>query len=153
MQALKKIEGMSVGTVEKRRELLLDFEAEVKQLPQIQIPIVETVHGGLYAREATIPADAMFVGSIYKLDHIDIMAYGDITISGTDGTPKRLKGFNIVKSRSGKKRAGVTHAETKWITVHCYLGDNLTGAEIQEEITADSFEDLDVFLLNGRCEE
>ena len=45
------------------------------------------------------------------------MSSGDITITDTNGT-QRLTGINILEGPSGRKRAGLAHEDTRWITVH-----------------------------------
>ncbi len=98
------------------REKIESLENEWKKLPQVEIPVVHRYSGGIYAREIVIPADTFLTGKIYKDDHFDIMVYGDVTVSSDEGV-KRMSGFHAFESKSGKKRAGYTHSETKWITM------------------------------------
>ena len=97
------------------RQKIEALEEEWKKLPQVEIPVVHRYSGGIYAREIIIPADTFLTGRIYKDDHFDVMAYGDITVTSDEGR-KRLTGFHIFPGKRGKKRAGFAHAETKWIT-------------------------------------
>jgi len=128
------------------RAALLDWEDYAKDQPQVDIPVIHHIHGGMYGREITIRKDTTLTGQIYKFDHFDIMISGDITVS-TEGTePVRLTGFNIFKGLSGKKRAGYAHEDTRWITFHPF--DGINGEQIQEEITADSFEELELFYID-----
>ena len=106
------------------------------QMPQVEVPVLERYANGIYAREVIIPADTLLTGRIYLDDHFDVMVYGDITVSSDDGC-KRLQGFNMFEGVQGKKRAGYTHAETRWITF-CACPD-LPAGEHLEHLTVLSF--------------
>lgn len=125
------------------RQKILEWEAMAKNAPQVDIPVSHNIHGGMYAREITIPKDSIITGDIYKFDHFDIMVSGDITVSTDTQTPKRLTGFNFLNGLAGKKRAGYAHEDTVWITIHAFSGS--TGDEIQKFITAESFDELSEF--------
>lgn len=122
------------------RDNILKWEDYALTRPQVDIPIKHHIHGGMYIREAVIPAGLVITGQIYLFDHFDIMVSGDITVSTDTGETKRLTGYNLFEGLSGKKRAGYTHEETVWITIHAADGED--GDQIQESITVNSFEDL-----------
>ena len=129
-----------------RREKIMELEKMSMQKPQVDIPVKHYIHGGMYVREITIPKGVMVTGSIYKFDHFDIMISGDITVSSDDGESKRLKGYNVFEGMSGKKRAGYAHEDTTWITIHPFSAE--TGDEIQEFVTANSFDELEEFRID-----
>lgn len=143
-KAIDIIKSICVGCKDSNRKALLDFEGVSKTLPQIEIPVKHVIHGGMYAREIIIPKGTIITGQIYKFDHLDIMIGGDVTVSTDTGEIKRLKGYNCLEGLSGKKRAGYTHKDTTWITVHPYDFSE-DGEEIQRFITANSFEELESF--------
>ena len=111
----------SVGSVcgdiakTETRKLLLNLEEEIKAMPQIDLPVRHLFSGEIYARELFIPGGTVLTGRMYLIDHIDMMVYGDMTVSGDDGT-KRVTGYNVFPSIAGKKRAGYAHSDTLWIT-------------------------------------
>jgi hypothetical protein len=143
--------GLCGLTKQSTRERILAYEEEAKKLPQIEIPVKHYIHGGMYAREITIPKGTLITGMIYKFDHFDIMVSGDITVTTDSGEPKRLTGYNCFKGQSGKKRAGYANEDTVWITLHPFGSEvSSDGEEIQEFLTAKTFEDLNEFyrLLN-----
>lgn len=122
------------------REKICQLEDVLLTYPQVEIPVVHRFSGGIYAREITIPKDTFLTGAIYKDDHFDVMVYGDVTVTSDDGK-KRLTGFNIFEGKSGKKRAGYTHEETRWITF-------CSSHEMDEDhylnyLTVDSFSKLE----------
>lgn len=125
------------------RKNILKYEEVALSMPQLEIPVKHYIHGGMYVREITIPANTAITGAIYKFDHFDIMIKGDITVSTDDGITRRLEGYNVFQGQSGKKRAGFAHEDTTWITVHPFTGDS--GESIQEFITAQTFDDLHQF--------
>ena len=115
------------------------LESEFLKLPQVEIPVTHRYAGGIYAREIVIPKDTILTGRIYKEDHFDIMVSGDISVSSEDGL-KRLQGFHILEGKRGKKRAGFTREETKWITL-CACPE-LSDDEYIDYITVTSFNKL-----------
>ena len=144
-QAVKVIDIICVGGKTPNRDNILRYERIAEQFPQIEIPVKHYIHGGMYAREITIPKDTILTGQIYKFDHLDIMICGDITVSTDTGETKRFAGYNCFEGLSGKKRAGYAHEDTTWITIHPFTG--VDGDEIQKAITAETFEELEGFNL------
>jgi len=145
-KGLSVVGNICVKDKSSNRDAILKYEDFAKDLPQVDIPVIHHMHGGMYGREITIPKGTVLTGQIYKFDHFDIMISGDITVSTDDAQVIRFKGFNIFKGLSGKKRAGYAHEATRWITFHPFDGDN--GEAIQDEITADNFEELELFYVD-----
>lgn len=141
--AVRIIDDICVGSKTPNRENILAFEEVAKTMPQVEIPVTHRIHGGMYGREITIPKDTILTGQIYKFDHFDVMISGDITVSTDTGETKRLTGYNCFQGMAGKKRAGYAHEDTVWITFHPYSG--ASGDEIQKFITAETFEELELF--------
>ena len=128
---------MSEKLVRSKIEAL---EAQWLKMPQIEIPVIHRYAKGIYAREITIPKGTALTGRIYKDDHFDIMVSGDITVSSDEGI-KRLKGFNIFNGAKGKKRAGIAHEDTRWITF-CAC-EELPDDEYLDKTTVEKFSELD----------
>lgn len=125
-------ENITRGSIQDVEDLLSTF-------PQVEIPVVHRYSGGIYAREIIIPKGIMLTGRIYKDDHFDVMVYGDVTVT-TDEGRKRLTGFNISIGNRGKKRAGYTHEETKWITF-C-SSKKMDDDNYLDHLTVGSFDEL-----------
>jgi hypothetical protein len=149
--ALRKISDICVGSKSDNRAAILKYEEYAKELPQIEIPVRHYIHGGMYAREITIPKDTVITGQIYKFDHFDVMISGDITVSTDTGETKRLTGYNLFEGLSGKKRAGYAHEDTTWVTFHPFTGES--GDAIQEMITAKDFAELRDFYLDANTKD
>ena len=99
------------------REKLLRLEAELLALPQLEIPVRHYFSPGIYAREVTIPAGSVVTGKIHKYAHLNVVSKGDISVLTEDGVKRIAAPFTFV-SPPGTKRAGWTHAETVWTTIH-----------------------------------
>ena len=141
IQALDEL--LCVGDGRATKEKILAYEVMAKVMPQVDIPVKSTMHGGMYAREITIPKGTFLTGAIYKFDHLDIMISGDITVTTDDGERKRFTGYNFFEGLSGKKRAGYAHEDTTWIGIHPVVGDD--PEEVQKFLTVETFEELAEF--------
>lgn len=91
------------------------LEAEILQLPQVDLQTTHELSGGVYARTIVIPAGTVLTGASHKKDHINIMQ-GDITVS-TDEGMKRLTGQHVIPTKAGMKRVGFAHTDTIWTTI------------------------------------
>ena len=132
------------------RDNIEEFEAELLKLPQVVIPVAGCFSGGIYAREILIPADTVLTGRVYKDDHFEVMAYGDITVSSDAGTI-RLRGFNILPAVQGKKRIAYAHKETKWLTF-CASSEQADDDAYLDHLTCATFDDLVQVLAEREAE-
>ena len=82
-----------------------------------KLPLTHHICNGVYARELFIPAGTILTGRIHKTKHISIIQQGDISVMTEEGM-KRIQGPAVIQSEKGMKRAGYTHADTIWITIH-----------------------------------
>ena len=139
------IESVSLNDAEINRNSIKMLTEAMLQGPSIEMPVKHIFHAGMYAREIVIPKDTLIVGRIHKFDHFDIMASGDITVSTDYGEPKRLKGFNLIESFSGKQKVAYTHEETVWINFNC--AEERDPEEMYNYLTCGSFEEYEDFGL------
>lgn len=116
LEVIHKCLSESVSNIDK----LEDFLCEQ---PQTDVPVKNSNVQGMYTREIVIPKDHFITGRVHIFDYVDIMLSGDITIATEDGF-KRFTGPNVFHGKAGRKRAGYTHEETRWITVHNWDSDN-----------------------------
>ena len=100
---------------------ILRLESFLKSLPPDQQSHYETMveffEGGK-AQAIFIPAGQILVGKTHLKEHLVIML-GDISVQDEEGVITRMQGFRMFTSPAGVKRAGVTHADTIFINVHC----------------------------------
>jgi hypothetical protein len=93
------------------------LEAEVSKLPQRDCPVWHHFAPGLYARCMFISAGVVLTGAVHKTEHLCIVS-GHIDVT-TDGGVRTINHPHfILSSKPGTKRAGYTHADTYWTTVH-----------------------------------
>ncbi len=128
---------------ENRAESIGLLESEMFKHDQLDIPVDHRFHGDMYMREITILEDTILTGRIHKFDHFDIMLSGDISVSTSDGTVKRMTGLNIMKGYAGKKRAGYAHKDTHWITIHS--AQEQDPENMVEFLTVESLEEFEIF--------
>ena len=129
------------------REALLALEEEIKAMPQVDIPAAHLFSGNIYARGILIPAGTVLTGRMYLDDHIDLMVYGDMTVTSDDGQ-KRISGFNLIEGKSGKKRAGYAHTDTFWITF-CKC-DEMTEDYYMNSLTTEGCDEVEQLLIRRR---
>ena len=106
------------------------LERHIEQLPQVDLGTEHVFSGGMVARTITIPAGVALTGAAHKTDHLCVVQ-GDITVL-TDEGPRRLTGLHTLATKAGMKRAGVTHAPTRWTTI-CRT-DKTDIREIEDEL-------------------
>jgi hypothetical protein len=103
-------------------------------------PLKHTFAHGLYIREITMPAGILIVTKLHKYSHAAFILQGDVSIMEETG-PRRVSAPASFITPAGTKRVVFTHSETIWITVHAT--DKTDIKEIEEEIIAKSFEDME----------
>ena len=120
---IQKIEILEYGILKNFNDISKEF------------PLTHHLCNGVYARELFIPVGTVLTGKIHKTKHISIIQQGDISVMTEEGM-KRIQGPAIIQSDAGMKRAGYTHTDTIWITIH---PTELTDiAEIEESLFYDS---------------
>lgn len=110
------------------------LESIMLQLPQRKLDVSHVVHGGMCARSMFIPAGTVLTGALTNCDNICVV-FGDITVTTDDG-PQHIVGFHVLPAKAGAKRAGVTHGDTWWTTIHCTEYTDI--AAIEDEMTSES---------------
>jgi quercetin dioxygenase-like cupin family protein len=105
---------LGLSTTRQRIERL---EAEIRQMPQADIPTEHTHGPGFYARTITIPAGGVLTGKVHATEHIFFVSKGDITLV-TDEGRKRVQAPYQAICKAGIKRAGFAHSETVCTNVH-----------------------------------
>ena len=105
------------------RTQICAIEAEMLKLPQLEIPIRHYFSSGIYAREITVPADALITGVIHKYPQINILSKGIIRVSIGE-TIREITASHTVVSEPGIKRIAYAVTECVWTTiVHTFKTD------------------------------
>ena len=95
---------------------------------------------GVYAREMWLPKDCLITGKIHLTEHLNILSQGHVSVSN-QGESIELGAPCTFVSPIGTKRAIYAHEDSTWTTIHAT--DLTDPDEIEAEIIADSFEELD----------
>jgi quercetin dioxygenase-like cupin family protein len=121
------------------RDQIMALEAQMRQMPQVEIPVKHYFAHGLYAREIFIPKGVILTGLIHRQSQINFCLKGDISVATEQGYRRVLGGETIV-SPAGIKRAAYAHEDTIWTTV---LGTFMTDpGEIEAALTTPLYEEL-----------
>lgn len=98
---------------------------------------------GVYAREMWMPAGCLITGKIHLTEHLNILSQGKVSVSN-QGESIEMTAPHTFVSPVGTKRAIYAHEDSTWTTIHA---TELTDPEeIEDEIIAESFEELDLML-------
>ena len=132
------------------RETILAFQNVLAELEQVDCPLKHTFAPGMYAREIFLPAGTFIVGKIHKHAHLNIVSRGRCTVVTEFGRKEidATHGQVTFTSEAGTKRALYVHEDTVWTTIHAVQSTDL--AEIEREIIAPDFGELDAFLARAR---
>ena len=98
-------------------EKVYELEALMKLQPQLQLKVVNYFSHGVYARELHIPAGTMLTGEIHKLENLNILSQGDISVLTERGMVRVQAPFTVV-SPPGTKRIALAHTDCIWTTIH-----------------------------------
>ena len=140
LQPLPKTE-VAVLSGPPSRQMILQLEEAIKQLPPAEAPTTHHFASGVYGREMLIPAGVMLTGKIHKTACLNVISKGDITVATEFGN-KRIKAPYTFVSPPGVKRAGYAHEDTIWI---CFHGTEETDLDkIEEQFTVETFEEFDL---------
>src|ERR1019366_1926785 len=109
---------------------------------------------GIYMREITMPAGSLITGRVHKQGHLSIIYRGKVDAQTQDGVVlvEVLPGEHpyVFVSPSGLKRALVVIEETTWASTHLNPTNTHDLAELQAIMTAENFEDYEMFLLEHK---
>ena len=98
---------------------------------------------GVYAREMWMPAGCLITGKIHMTEHLNMLSQGKVSVSN-QGESITLEAPHTFKSPIGTKRAIYAHEDSTWTTIHATELED--PEEIEREIIADTFEQLDARL-------
>jgi hypothetical protein len=123
---------------------ILQIEAQILKMPQVELPIEHYHINGVYARSMFIPAGTLLTGKIHNFESIAILAKGTIRI--TNGTESYvISEGHIMVDQPGVKRLGYAETDVVFITVH--RTDNTEIEAIEDELVSATFEDYEQQLL------
>jgi len=113
------------------RAQIAQFEAEVRALPQLDLPPEHGFGPGFYTRTLRIPAGAHIVGKTHAKEHIFILSKGEMLVATVDGRRHVKAPFQAV-CRAGLKRVG--YALTDCIGTNVHLTDETDLERLEAEL-------------------
>lgn len=91
---------------------------ELKNLPQIDCPVVHHFSPGLYVREIFMPADTIVIGKVHKTEHFNIIVKGACFIVHDDGMNEEIRAPMIFVSKAGVQKTLYITEDMIWMTTH-----------------------------------
>lgn len=122
----------------RMRERVERLESIVKQMEQVDCPVVNHFAPGVYARQMTIPAGVTATGAVHKTEHMTIVV-GHCVLTTDDG-PKEFVGHHTIVSKPGIKRAIYAVEDTILTTIHAT--DETDEAKLVELLTESTKDEL-----------
>ena len=140
----------------KERADILNLEAAIQQMDGYDpggkslCHITNYFAPGVYAREMWMPAGCLITGKIHKTEHLNILSQGRVSVSNRGESVDMVAPYTFI-SPVGTKRAIYAHEDSTWTTIHAT--DLTDPSEIEAEIIAESFQELDAILEHHKDKE
>jgi len=99
------------------RDKIFALESLMREQPQVSLPVFHHFSHGVYARELHIPAGVMLTGEIHKLENLNILSKGEMSVMTEKGMLRVQAPFTVV-SPPGTKRIAYAHTDCVWTTIH-----------------------------------
>lgn len=104
------------------RRGILDMQAAMTGMPQVECPLKHYFAPGMYVREIFMPAGSIVVGKIHRHAHVNIISKGTGKVVTEFGEFEYEAPYTFV-SQPGTKRALATLTDTIWTTIHANPAD------------------------------
>lgn len=105
-------------------------------------PLKHSVVDGLYIREIFVPKGTLFVSKLFKKAHASFLLLGELSILTEDGIKRVKAPFHMI-TPIGTKRVVYVHQDCVWITCHANPKNLKNLEQLEEEIIAKDFKELD----------
>lgn len=104
------------------------LESDLRELPQLDVPVEHTFGPGFYARTIRLPAGATLTGKVHATEHVFIVSEGEILLATEDGSMHAKAPFQCV-ARPGLKRVGHCLTDVVCTNVHITTETDLAKLE------------------------
>lgn len=108
-----------------------------------EMPVEHTLIDGVYTRKLFIPRGTLLVGKIHRLECVNIVAKGDISVLTETGCG-RFQAGHIATSGPGIQKLGYAHEDTVFINV--FRTDETDIQRIENEIACESYAEVELCL-------
>ena len=129
------------------RSSILAYQEYLMTLPGgFDLPVQHNISDGVYAREAFLPKGSIVVGKIHKHGHLNIISRGKVQVLTEFGV-QEMEGPLTFKSLPGTKRVVKVLEDTQWTTIHLNPTNTQDLSELEDDIIASSYEELEGEIL------
>lgn len=94
-----------------------EVESIMLQQEQAQAPVIHRFGPGIYIREVSIPAGTLAIGHAQRLEHLNVMLKGRVTIFHEDGSTSELVAPMVFVGKPGRK-VGYIHEDMVWQNIY-----------------------------------
>lgn len=124
------------------RSFIQNLTADLRSLPGAihDLPIKHTFLNGVYVRELFIPKGTLLTGKVHRLDCINIVSKGDISILTEFGSGRMTAGQSAI-SHAGTQKLGFANADTVFINI--FRTDVTEISQIEDEVSLDANDAID----------
>ena len=143
-----RIAVMSESAIEKIRAV----QNEMLKMPQFDLPIHHTLHGGMYSRSVVIPAGVAIAGAFILVPTMLVVS-GNVTVYAND-QEYEIDGYQVLVASAGRKQLFVAHSDTNMTMLFATTATTVEAAE--DEFTSESsllasrrYEDLNTTIITG----
>lgn len=105
-----------------------------------EFEVKHTFLNGMYMRELFIPKGSLLVGKIHKLECLNIVSKGDISILTETGSARVTAGYSVV-SPPGLQKVGFAHEDTVFVNI--FRTDETDVERIEDVVAWDSYESFE----------
>lgn len=128
--------------VEAGRAAILQLQEALLAAPEahVETPVRHHFAPGVYVRETLIPKGTVAVGKIHRTVNLFVMVSGDLEVAGPNG-PTRLRGYNVLITTPGTKRAVYAREDTIVLNIHPTEETDLE--RIEDQVIAKDFAEID----------
>lgn len=121
------------------RAWIMDLTQALLAMPgeKREFGVEHTIKDGMYMRKLFIPKGSLIIGKIHKLDCLNIVAQGDISVVTESGSARVRAGYTVA-SPAGIQKVGYAHEDTIFINV--FRTDEVEIDRIENAIAWDSYE-------------
>lgn len=131
------------------REAVMQLQENFENIPSAfkgeilgkVIPVKHSFCNGMYVRECFIPKGMIVIGKIHKKEHPVFLLRGRAKVITESGGVEELVAPYYGISPAATKRVVVSLEDTLWVTTH--VTDKTTPEEVEAEVIAESYEDIE----------
>ena len=125
----------------------------MKDLPQVECPVIHRFSPGCYLREIFMPANTVVIGKIHATEHFNIVISGSAVVTHLNDKGEfvrvNLKAGDTFISQAHVQKIVEVIEDCTWQTIH--VTDKTDLDEIEKDVIIESYDQLEIdTLMKGR---